>query len=132
MDMDSDFIMLAVQDGFVQFSFNLGSGWVQIEYNNTRVDDGLWHRVRATRLDQSGALQVDNGDTVRARAPGQLTQLNTNPTLFLGGVPDSVTDATTYYTGLVGCLTEFSLGNIGSIDMLARAERGRNVDICEK
>ena len=49
-----------------------------------------------------------------------------------GGVPDSVTDATTYYTGLVGCLTEFSLGNIGSIDMLARAERGRNVDICEK
>lgn len=47
-------------------------------------------------------------------------------------MPDSVTDATTYYTGLVGCLTEFSLGNIGSIDMLARAERGRNVDICEK
>ena len=50
----------------------------------------------------------------------------------LGGVPDTVTDATTFYTGLVGCLTEFSLGNIGSIDMLARAERGRNVDICEK
>lgn len=49
-----------------------------------------------------------------------------------GGVPDTLTDATTFYTGLVGCLTEFSLGNIGSIDMLARAERGRNVDICEK
>ena len=51
---------------------------------------------------------------------------------YTGGVPDSITDATSYYTGLVGCLTEFSLGNIGSIDMLARAERGRNVDICEK
>lgn len=40
--------------------------------------------ISCFRLDQSGALQVDNGDTVRARAPGQLTQLNTNPTLFLG------------------------------------------------
>ena len=40
--------------------------------------------ISCFRLDQSGSLQVDNGDTVRARAPGHLTQLNTNPTLFLG------------------------------------------------
>lgn len=40
--------------------------------------------ISCFRLDQTGSLQVDNGDTVRARAPGHLTQLNTNPTLFLG------------------------------------------------
>ena len=40
--------------------------------------------ISCFRLDQSGSLQVDNGDMVRARAPGHLTQLNTNPTLFLG------------------------------------------------
>ena len=54
-------------------------------FNITRtilITSGI--NISCFRLDQSGALQVDNGDTVRARAPGQLTQLNTNPTLFLG------------------------------------------------
>ena len=27
-------------------------------YNSTRVDDGLWHRIRATRLDQTASLMV--------------------------------------------------------------------------
>jgi len=132
MDIDNDFIMLAVQDGLVQFSYNLGSGWVQLEFNNTRVDDGLWHRIRATRLDQASSLLVDNGDTVTARSPGYLTQLNTEPVLYLGGLPDSITDATSYYSGLVGCVGELSVGNIAAIDMLAQANKGRNVDICQK
>jgi hypothetical protein len=34
---------------FPQFSYNLGSGEVALQYNATRVDDGLWHRIRATR-----------------------------------------------------------------------------------
>ena len=36
------------------------------------------------RLDQASSLLVDNGDTVTARAPGYLTQLNTEPVLYLG------------------------------------------------
>ena len=36
------------------------------------------------RLDQAGSLQVDSGDTVTARSPGHLTQLNTQPALYLG------------------------------------------------
>jgi len=132
MDLDNDFIMLEVQAGFIQFSFNLGSGWVQMEYNATRVDDGLWHRVRATRLDQKASLLVDNGDMVTAQSPGDLTQLNTQPTLYLGGLPDDITDATSYYSGIVGCVSDLSVGNIAAIDMLAQADRGRNVDLCQK
>lgn len=30
--------------------FNVGSGEMVLEYNSTRIDDGLWHRVRATRF----------------------------------------------------------------------------------
>ena len=29
--------------------FNLGNGEGLLEYNATRIDDGLWHRIRATR-----------------------------------------------------------------------------------
>ena len=36
------------------------------------------------RLDQASSLLVDNGDTVTARSPGYLTQLNTEPVLYLG------------------------------------------------
>ena len=32
-----------------QLSYNLGSGEVVLENNMTRVDDGLWHRVKVTR-----------------------------------------------------------------------------------
>ena len=49
-----------------------------------------------------------------------------------GGLPDSLTDAASYTTGLVGCVSELSVGNIASLDMLARAERGRNLDICDQ
>jgi hypothetical protein len=35
-----------------QFSFNLGSGEMVLEYNATRIDDGLWHRIRVTRFVQ--------------------------------------------------------------------------------
>ena len=41
-------------------------------------------------------------------------------------------DADTYRPGLVGCILEFSVGNIASIDMLGTASNTRNVDICHK
>ena len=45
-------------NSYFQFSFNLGSGEAHLVYNSTRVDDGLWHRIRATRLDQTASLMV--------------------------------------------------------------------------
>ena len=45
----SDYLMLGLKDGHVHFRFNLGNGEGAIVYNKTRVDDGRWHRIRATR-----------------------------------------------------------------------------------
>ena len=42
------------------------------------------HVSPCCRLDQAGSLQVDSGDPVTGRSPGQLTQLNTQPALYLG------------------------------------------------
>lgn len=49
MTSSSDFLALGVKDGHVQFSYNLGSGEVIITYNETRIDDGKWHKIRAQR-----------------------------------------------------------------------------------
>ena len=42
------------------------------------------HVSPCCRLDQAGSLQVDSGDPVTARSTGHLTQLNTQPALYLG------------------------------------------------
>lgn len=34
---------------YLHLRYNLGSGEVNIKYNSTKVSDGLWHRIRATR-----------------------------------------------------------------------------------
>jgi hypothetical protein len=45
----SDYLALGINDGYLQFRFNLGNGEGLLEYNRSRIDDGLWHRIRATR-----------------------------------------------------------------------------------
>ena len=35
--------------GSIQFSYNLGSGAAELRWDRARVDDGRWHRIRATR-----------------------------------------------------------------------------------
>lgn len=47
---DEDHLMMGINpDGFVHFQFNLGSGETTLVYNMSKVNDGAWHRVRATR-----------------------------------------------------------------------------------
>ena len=46
----SDYLMLGVRGGFLEFRFNLGNGEGVLVYNLTRIDDSKWHRIRATRF----------------------------------------------------------------------------------
>lgn len=127
----ADFIMIGINAGFVQFSYNLGSGEVVLEYNSTRIDDGLWHRIRATRLERTASLMVDNGEVITGTSPGKLRQLNARAGLFLGGADDlNYLAASRYKTGLVGCVAELSIGNMVNINMLHKAEKGKNIDTC--
>ena len=49
MTSSSDYLALGIQNGHVQFGYNLGSGEVVITYNESRIDDGAWHKIRAQR-----------------------------------------------------------------------------------
>ena len=87
--------------------FNLGNGEGLLECNASRIDDGLWHRIRATRYnsehidiieegpcnifktvfyrnEQTASLRVDNGPLVTGASPGKLRQLNGNGQVYLG------------------------------------------------
>ncbi|XP_061402577.1 pikachurin-like [Musca vetustissima] len=108
MDQDSDdYLSLGIEDGYLHFRYNLGSGEVDIRFNATKISDGLWHRVRAIRNNQEGYLEVDGRKSITLRSPGTLRQLNTDTGLYVGGLPDSVYFPRRRYTnGIVGCISE--------------------------
>ena len=50
MSPASDYLMLGVAEhGKLHFRFNLGNGEAVLIYNETKIDDGRWHRIKATR-----------------------------------------------------------------------------------
>jgi hypothetical protein len=128
-----DYIMIGVRNGLVEFAFNLGSGEASLVYNSTRVDDGLWHRIRATRLDQTASLMVDTGPVITGASPGNLRHLNPGSGLYLGGAEKlAKLSASRFKTGFTGCVAELSVGNMVNIAMLHSAVRGANIDDCPR
>lgn len=53
MDINEDFLALGLNGGYLTLAYNLGSGEAVLSYNLTRLDDDLWHRIRAVRYESS-------------------------------------------------------------------------------
>ncbi|XP_029046071.2 pikachurin-like isoform X2 [Osmia bicornis bicornis] len=115
-DENDDFLALGLDHGYLTLAYNLGSGQAVLRYNLTRLDDDLWHRVRAVRNEQWASLVVDSGTGVSASSPGQLRQLNTDTGLYVGGAPDIVrTTGGRYTKGIVGCISDLVLDSDFSV-----------------
>ncbi|XP_076328006.1 agrin-like isoform X3 [Tachypleus tridentatus] len=102
----SDYLSLAVVDGFLEFSFNLGKQILPLILRSyIRVDDGVWHRAHLQRKERLGTLRVDDGPVITAASDPGATELNTDGVLWLGGSPGLPTDLPThYYHGFNGCI----------------------------
>ena len=106
----ADFIALQLRAGILIYSYNLGSGRVDIE-SETTYNDGVIHmvwlytsvfrlctichgstplQVELRRFEQYGVMIIDGGaETRNGSSPGTFTALNiNNGFLFLGGIPD--------------------------------------------
>lgn len=44
-----DFLALGLKDGFLHMRYNLGNGEAFVQLNASRIDDGHWHILKATR-----------------------------------------------------------------------------------
>ncbi|XP_074537268.1 agrin isoform X6 [Halichoeres trimaculatus] len=104
----SDYIALAIVDGHVQMTYDLGSKPVVLR-SSVRVDTNRWIRIKASRALRDGSLQVGNEAAVTGSSPLAATQLDTDGALWLGGLEElAVTRRLpkAYSTGFVGCIKD--------------------------
>ncbi|XP_073731354.1 agrin isoform X10 [Misgurnus anguillicaudatus] len=104
----SDYIALAIVDGRVQMTYDLGSKPVVLR-SSVRVNTNSWIRIKASRALRDGSLQVGNEAAVTGSSPLAATQLDTDGALWLGGLEElSVARRLpkAYSTGYVGCVKD--------------------------
>lgn len=131
MTSSSDFLALGIRDGHVQFSYNLGSGEVVITYNESRIDDGKWHKIRAQRYERVGYLEIDGTEVIEGTSPGRLKQLNTQSKIYVGGMEDIVLSTKKRFkSGFVGCVSNITLATDYHIDLIGEAAEGQNIQQC--
>uniref|UniRef100_A0A8B9VHY7 Agrin n=1 Tax=Anas zonorhyncha TaxID=75864 RepID=A0A8B9VHY7_9AVES len=104
----SDYIALAIVDGFVQMTYDLGSKPVVLR-STVPVNTNRWVHIKASRVQREGSLQVGNEAPVAGSSPLGATQLDTDGALWLGGmeklgVAHKLPKA--YSTGFVGCIRD--------------------------
>lgn len=109
----SDYLSIAINDGFVELSYNLGKQKeLFILKSNLRVDDGRWHMVHVERNRRLGVLTLDNNRSVTGNSEAGATELNTDGVLWIGGHPNLPAGLPAdYYMGFVGCLKDLKVDN---------------------
>ncbi|XP_052572618.1 agrin isoform X2 [Peromyscus californicus insignis] len=109
----ADYVALAIVDGHLQLSYDLGSQPVVLR-STVKVNTNRWLRVRAHREQREGSLQVGNEAPVTGSSPLGATQLDTDGALWLGGLqklPVGQALPKAYGTGFVGCLRDVVVGH---------------------
>uniref|UniRef100_A0A665WYM2 Agrin n=1 Tax=Echeneis naucrates TaxID=173247 RepID=A0A665WYM2_ECHNA len=104
----SDYIALAIVDGRIQMTYDLGSKPVVLR-SSVRVDTNNWIRIKASRALRDGSLQVGNEAAVTGSSPLAATQLDTDGALWLGGLEELAVARRlpkAYSTGFVGCIKD--------------------------
>lgn len=104
----SDYIALAIVDGHVQMTYDLGSKPVVLR-STVPVNTNQWIPIKAYRVHRDGSLQVGNEAPIMGSSPLGATQLDTDGALWLGGLEKlSVAHKLpkAYTTGYIGCIRD--------------------------
>ena len=102
-----DFISLSLQDGFMVFQYNLGSGKSFIK-SSEKIKLFTWHTIIASRDGLDGTLKVDNQALVYGKSEGKYTSLNLIGDLYIGNHDNilGLQKQTEDKEGFTGCLSQ--------------------------
>ncbi|CDW55955.1 protocadherin Fat 1 [Trichuris trichiura] len=121
----TDYQVLDLRDGFVQYRFDLGSGQTVVR-SELFAADNLWHTVRIVRKQRHITLIVDNA-LAKAEAFGSSTVLNLNRASYicLGGELETSGEVK---NGFVGCMHSLTF-NGNAYPILTASSNVRLVNI---
>ncbi|CAN7987967.1 unnamed protein product, partial [Ixodes pacificus] len=126
-----DYISLAVVNGLLEFSYEMGSGPAQI-MSKQRVDDGGLHTVELRRTGRQGVLKLDDRE-VHGESPGLLIRLNTKSDIYIGGAPEPrEMTANRNHEGFKGCIFNVQIQDSGIINLYKDSNEAVNTDQCEQ
>uniref|UniRef100_A0AAR5PFS0 Basement membrane-specific heparan sulfate proteoglycan core protein n=1 Tax=Dendroctonus ponderosae TaxID=77166 RepID=A0AAR5PFS0_DENPD len=126
-----DYVSLALSNGFLEFSYDLGSGPAIIRNTQVKVDDGQKHSVILKRQARDGSVDIDYEFSEEGHSEGRVTSLNCNGNIFLGGAPNiSQMTGGKFSAGFQGCIHGFELQQSKTLDLGVKAINGLNVKSC--
>ncbi|XP_064212839.1 basement membrane-specific heparan sulfate proteoglycan core protein [Tribolium castaneum] len=126
-----NYISLGVVNGYLEFSYDLGSGPAIIRNTQKRVDDGQRHSAILKRRGRVGSIEIDNAYTQTGESPGFTNTLSCAGNIYLGGAPNiGLMTGRRFSHGFDGCVHAFELQNLKTLDLGIRAISGVNVKPC--
>jgi hypothetical protein len=79
-----DHFAIALVDGYVRVTYELGSGMANITWKKYPIADGKNHKIKVVRTGRVATVQVDEGDVVYGESGGILRLLNAKGNVFVG------------------------------------------------
>lgn len=109
--LKTDYLALAIVDGFLELSYNLGKQKELFVVRSTsRIADGAWHNVVISRHKRQASLQIDSNRPVTGVSEAGANELNTDGVLWVGGAKDVPSGLSSdYYVGFVGCFKDLKV-----------------------
>ncbi|XP_058834768.1 pikachurin isoform X2 [Topomyia yanbarensis] len=125
-----DYISLCLNMGYVEFTFDLGSGPATVR-SEFPLSMGQWHIIKVSRTSRLAVLKIDQLPEVMTVSPNGFWHLSLPHSLYLGGVhnihtlPMSLRDKGSF----AGCVQKVDI-NDRTISIISEALGGSNVENC--
>lgn len=124
---------VTVINGYLEFSYDLGTGSAVIRNDKIRINDGQRHSVILKRDGTSGSIEIDHTYIVNGEAPGFTATMNCAGNIYLGGTPDlDLMTAKRFTQGFNGCIHGFEIQNSKTLDLGTKAISGVNIKPCSR
>ncbi|XP_058461407.1 uncharacterized protein LOC131436607 isoform X2 [Malaya genurostris] len=125
-----DYISLCLNMGYVEFTFDLGSGPATVR-SEFPLSMNQWHVIKVSRTSRLAVLKIDQLPEVMTVSPNGFWHLSLPHSLYLGGVhnihtlPMSLRDKGSF----AGCVQKVDI-NDRTISIISEALGGSNVENC--
>jgi len=103
-----------LEDGFVQYRFDCGSGPASVRVESVAVNDGYWHTVSVERISKNVQIIVDDVISAEGSGPGtnDVLNLNSNDVFFGAEVEILAHGYENIQRGFIGCLQKIRIDHV--------------------